>query len=92
MILGQSSSLAVNTDFWYEWSLALKPADGFVFENRASALYDEREARITTSISLQVGRAVAKCLSLKVRKDALVDYIMVYLVWVSYCWNNQTQG
>ncbi len=53
--------------FWYEFSLAGTDARyGFDFEKKEVTFYDEGENRIYTSTWPQVGRAVAKLLSLKV--------------------------
>ncbi|KAK5175607.1 uncharacterized protein LTR77_000746 [Saxophila tyrrhenica] len=53
--------------FWYEFSLAGTEARyGFDFEKKSVTFYDEGEGYITTSTFPQVGRAVAKLLSLKV--------------------------
>ena len=71
--LGKSSWVAVSTGFWYEWSLAISPAYGFDFANRAVTLFDEGETRICTSTFPQVGRAIASLLSLKIHPDAEGD-------------------
>ena len=52
--LGKSSYVAVSTGFWYEWSLAIPAGYGFDFANRAVTLFDEGEAKISTSTWPQV--------------------------------------
>ena len=52
--LGKSSYIAVSTGFWYEWGLALPAAFGIDFANHAVTLYDEGEAKISTSTLPQV--------------------------------------
>ncbi|KAJ5483716.1 hypothetical protein N7530_002962 [Penicillium desertorum] len=47
--LGKSSYIAVSTGFWYEWSLAIPSAFGIDFAKRAMTLFDEGEAKISTS-------------------------------------------
>ena len=65
--LGKSSWLSICCGFWYEWSLAGGPARyGFDVDNKSAILFDEGDTRITTTTWPQVGRAVAKLLSLKV--------------------------
>ncbi|KAL4883825.1 NAD(P)-binding protein [Aspergillus karnatakaensis] len=52
--------------FWYDYSLAGGEARfGFDLEKRAVTLYDEGETKISTSTLAQVGRAVARVLSLR---------------------------
>ncbi len=71
--LGKSSFVAVSTGFWYEWSLAITPAFGFDFANRAVTLFDDGETRINTATWPQVGRAMASLLSLPVHPDKEED-------------------
>ncbi|MCJ1351599.1 MAG: hypothetical protein MMC33_001583 [Icmadophila ericetorum] len=65
--LGKSSYVSVVTGFWYEWSLAIKAAYGFDFENRAVTFFDEGETKISMTTWPQVGRAVAGLLSLPIQ-------------------------
>lgn len=85
--LGKSSYIAVSTGFWYEWSLAIAPAYGVDFANRAVTFYDDGNTKISTSTWPQVGRAVAALLSLPVKpegsnKEACLEALanrMVYM-------------
>ena len=70
---GKSSWVGVTTGFWYEWSLAIKVAFGFDFDNRSVTFFDEGETPIGTSTWPQVGRTVAKLLSLKISPDGEGD-------------------
>lgn len=65
--IGKSSYIALNTGFWYEWSLAIPSAFGFDFANRAVTFFDEGETKISISTWPQVGRAVAALLSLPIK-------------------------
>jgi len=67
--LGVSSYVSVATGFWYEWSLAMKPAFGFDFEQKEVTFFDEGETKMTISTWPQVGRAVAALLSLPVKPE-----------------------
>jgi hypothetical protein len=67
--LGKSSYIAVNTGFWYEWSLAIPAAYGFDFEKKAVTLFDDGETLTSMSTWPQVGRAVASLLSLPVEPE-----------------------
>ncbi|KAI9040744.1 aromatic alcohol reductase [Aspergillus affinis] len=52
--------------FWYDYSLAGGEARfGFDFDKRSLTIYDDGNTKNTTSTLSQVGRAVAKALSLK---------------------------
>ena len=52
--------------FWYDYSLAGGEARfGFDFDNRSLTIYDDGNTKNSTSTLSQVGRAVAKVLSLK---------------------------
>lgn len=53
-VLGKSSYISVSTWFWYEWSLAIPPAFGFDFVNRAVTFFDEGETKISISTWPQV--------------------------------------
>lgn len=58
--------ITVCCGFWYEYSLAGGEARfGFDFDKRALTLYDDGNTKCSTSTLAQVGRAVAKVLSLK---------------------------
>lgn len=58
--------LAVCCGFWYDYSLAGGEARfGFDFDKRTLTLYDDGNTKNSTSTLSQVGRAVAKVLSLK---------------------------
>ncbi|CAI7593231.1 unnamed protein product [Penicillium pancosmium] len=58
--------ITVCCGFWYDYSLAGGDARfGFDFNKRSLTLYDDGNTRISTSMLSQVGRAVAKLLSLK---------------------------
>ncbi|KAJ5787056.1 hypothetical protein N7457_002046 [Penicillium paradoxum] len=67
--LGKSSYIAVNTGFWYEWSLAIPSAFGIDFANRNVIFFDEGEAKISISTWPQVGRTVAGLLSLPIKAE-----------------------
>lgn len=56
--------------FWYEYSLAGGEARyGYNFDKRSLTIYDDGNTKISTSTLSQVGRAVAKVLSLKELPD-----------------------
>lgn len=58
--------ITVCCGFWYDYSLAGGEARfGFDFDRRSLTIYDDGNTRISTSTLSQVGRAVAKVLSLK---------------------------
>ncbi|KAJ5415235.1 hypothetical protein N7465_003930 [Penicillium sp. CMV-2018d] len=58
--------ITVCCGFWYDYSLAGGEARfGFDFDNRSLTLYDDGNTKNSTSTLSQVGRAVAKVLSLK---------------------------
>lgn len=60
--------------FWYEYSLAGGEARfGFDFDKRCLTVYDDGKTRISTSTLPQVGRAVARVLSLKELPDDETD-------------------
>lgn len=57
--------IAVCCGFWYDYSLVGGEARfGFDFDKRSLTLYDDGNTKISTSMLSQVGRAVAKVLSL----------------------------
>ena len=92
--LGKSSFIAVTTGFWYEWSLAISASYGFDFANRAVTLFDNGETKISTSTWPQVGRAVARLLSLPIHaegqdKDLCLDRFKSSQVYVSSFTLNQ---
>ena len=66
---GKSSYISVATSFWYEWSLAMAPGFGFDLNNQAVTLFDEGEVKVSTSTWPQVGRAVARLLSLPIQPE-----------------------
>ncbi|KAF7181799.1 hypothetical protein CNMCM7691_001096 [Aspergillus felis] len=58
--------ITVCCGFWYDYSLAGGEARfGFEFDKRSLTIYDDGKTKNTTSTLAQVGRAVAKVLSLK---------------------------
>ncbi|PKY06804.1 NAD(P)-binding protein [Aspergillus campestris IBT 28561] len=62
--------ITVCCGFWYDYSLAGGEARfGFDFDKRALTIYDDGNAKISTSTLAQVGRAVASVLSLKELPD-----------------------
>jgi hypothetical protein len=63
------SFTSVITGFWYEWSLAIGPAYGVDIEDRSATLFDDGNAKITTSTWPQVGRAVASLLALPITSE-----------------------
>lgn len=52
--LGKSHYIGLSTGFWYEWSLAIPSAFGFDLVNRKATLFDDGEAKISTSTWAQV--------------------------------------
>ncbi|RYP12623.1 hypothetical protein DL767_011158 [Monosporascus sp. MG133] len=68
--LGKSSWIGVACGFWYEFSLGgAQDRFGFNFAERSVVFFDDGTAPIHTSTWPQVGRAVAKLLSLKTHPD-----------------------
>ena len=68
--LGTSSWIGVTCGFWYEWSLGGGPyCYGFDIPGRAVTFFDDGNTRVNTSTWPQVGRAVARLLSLKILPD-----------------------
>lgn len=63
---GKTQYIAVMTGFWYEWSLAIAPAYGFDFANKAVTFFDDGKTPIDTTTWPQIGRAVAALLSLPI--------------------------
>lgn len=64
------SWITVCCGFWYDYSLAGGEARfGFDFDKRSLTLYDDGNTKSSTSTLSQVGRAVAKVLSLKLLPD-----------------------
>ncbi|KAH6989565.1 hypothetical protein BKA56DRAFT_477220 [Ilyonectria sp. MPI-CAGE-AT-0026] len=62
--------ITVCCGFWYDYSLAGGEARfGFDFDKRSLTIYDDGNTKNSTSTLLQVGRAVAKVLSLKELPD-----------------------
>jgi hypothetical protein len=64
--LGKSAYIGVSCGFWYEWSLGIAEAFGVNFKKREVVFFDEGEVKISVSTWPQVGRAVARILSLPV--------------------------
>lgn len=64
------SFISVSTGFWYEWSLAIPFAYGIDINNRTATLFDDGNAKITTSTWPQVGRAVAALLALPIKSTS----------------------
>ncbi|CZT22196.1 related to oxidoreductase CipA-like [Ramularia collo-cygni] len=67
--LGKTSYISVSTGFWYEWSLAIADSYGFDLNNKSVTLFDDGEAKISTTTWPQVGRAVASLLSLPIKPE-----------------------
>jgi hypothetical protein len=66
--------LTICCGFWYDYSLGGGESRfGFDFEKRAVTFYDEGTTRISVSTLAQVGRAVARVLSLKVLPEHETD-------------------
>jgi len=63
--LGASSWISIVCSFWYEYSLS-GGQFGIDVEKRTARFYDEGKTRINTSTWPQVGRAVARLLSLPI--------------------------
>ncbi|KAL4733678.1 hypothetical protein BDV11DRAFT_199651 [Aspergillus similis] len=62
--------ITVCCGFWYDYSLAGGDSRfGFDFDKRSLTIYDDGNTKISTSTLSQVGRAVAKVLSLKELPD-----------------------
>ncbi|RMZ11429.1 hypothetical protein D0860_03422 [Hortaea werneckii] len=66
---GKCSYISVVTGFWYEWSLAIPAAYGCDFTNHTFTFFDDGEIKTTMSTWPQVGRAVARLLSLPVSPE-----------------------
>jgi hypothetical protein len=67
--LPKSSFIAVNTGFWYEWSLAIPVSYGFDFEKKTVTFFDDGETLTSMTSWPQVGRAVAALLSLPIEPE-----------------------
>jgi hypothetical protein len=66
--------ITVCCGFWYDYSLAGGEARfGFDFDKRSLTIYDDGNTKTSTSTLSQVGRAVAKVLSLKELPDDETD-------------------
>ncbi|ETS83124.1 hypothetical protein PFICI_05000 [Pestalotiopsis fici W106-1] len=86
--LGKSSFISVSTGFWYEWSLAIKPAYGFDFDSRTVTFFDDGETKICTTTWPHLGRAVAALLSLPIQAEggddkACLDALRNQVVYVN---------
>ena len=65
--LGTSSWLVVVSGFWYEYSLAgTEGRYGFDFKERRVTFYDDGKQKINTSTWVQIGKAVAALMALKI--------------------------
>ncbi|KAI1802336.1 NAD(P)-binding protein [Daldinia bambusicola] len=68
--LGKSSWIGVTTGFWYELSLGFgKETYGMEWKTRNWTFFDNGETKMNTTTLPQVGRAVAKLLSLPVEPE-----------------------
>ncbi|KAI8957010.1 NAD(P)-binding protein [Daldinia sp. FL1419] len=68
--LGKSSWIGVVTGFWYEYSLGFgKETYGMEWKTRTWTFFDDGETKMNTSTWPQVGRAVAKLLSLPIEPE-----------------------
>ncbi|KAJ5248466.1 hypothetical protein N7489_002204 [Penicillium chrysogenum] len=61
--------ISAKSSFWYEWSLAIPSAFDIDFAKRTVTLFDEGEAKISTSTWPQVGRTVAGLLSMPIKAE-----------------------
>lgn len=76
--------IAVCCGFWYEYSLAGGEARlGFDFDKRSLTIYDDGNTKNSVSTLSQVGRAVAKMLSLKVLPDNENDRSLTVSQWLN---------
>lgn len=72
--LDKTSWIEIASGFWYEFSLAgTIDRYGFDFKDRKVRFYDEGTARMNTSTWEQIGRAVARLLSLKETRSSPDD-------------------
>lgn len=72
--LGKSAWIGVACGFWYEFSLGGNPDRyGFDFNERSVTFFDDGTMPLNTTTWPQVGRAVAKLLSLKTYPDGEDD-------------------
>ncbi|KAI1652282.1 NAD(P)-binding protein [Daldinia loculata] len=68
--LGKSSWIGVVTGFWYEYSLGFgKETYGMEWKTRTWTFFDNGETKMNTTTWPQVGRAVAKLLSLPIEPE-----------------------
>ncbi|RMZ25628.1 hypothetical protein D0859_10318 [Hortaea werneckii] len=67
---GKCSYISVVTGFWYEWSLAIPAAYGCDFINRTFTFFDDGEIKTSMSTWPQVGRTVARLLSLPLSPES----------------------
>ncbi|KAL1845849.1 hypothetical protein Plec18167_009247 [Paecilomyces lecythidis] len=76
--------ITVCCGFWYEYSLAGGEARlGFDFDKRSLTIYDDGNTKNSVSTLSQVGRAVAKVLSLKVIPDNENDRSLTVSQWLN---------
>ncbi|KAJ6599796.1 putative isoflavone reductase family protein [Mycena vulgaris] len=72
--LGKSAWLGITSNCWYENSLGAGPATyGFDFKNRSVTFFDAGTQKVNHSTMPQIGLAVARLLSLKVRPEGAND-------------------
>jgi hypothetical protein len=72
--LGVSSYIALVCGFWYEWSLALGPANfGFDFKNKKVTFFGDGKTSVNISTWRQCGRALGGLLSQKELPDDASD-------------------
>ncbi|KAJ5899434.1 hypothetical protein N7495_004178 [Penicillium taxi] len=74
--------ITVSCGFWYDYSLAGGEARlGFDFDKRALTMYDDGKTKNSVSTLSQVGRAVAKVLSLKELPEDENDKSLTVSTW-----------
>lgn len=86
--LGKSAWIAVVSNQWYEMSLSTNRY-GIDIKRRTATLFDKGYTRTTTTTKAQVGRAVARLLSLPVNggSPSLSDYANKYVYIKSFFLN-----
>jgi hypothetical protein len=67
--LEKTAFISVSTGLWYEWSLSLPSGFGFDFKQKKVTFYDDGETKMSVSTWPQVGRAVARLLSLPIEPE-----------------------
>ncbi|KAK9369251.1 hypothetical protein V1509DRAFT_645843 [Lipomyces kononenkoae] len=79
-----ASWIAIICGFWYEHSLVLGPDGfGFNFSEKKLTLFDDGNTKINISTQVQVGRAVATLLSLKVLPENEHDQSLTVSRWLN---------